>query len=484
MSEKPVLILQMQRMGDLVLSFPLLAWLTAANPARPLWVVGEERFFNPLLSLSPTAKYFSYECLPDVTRQEFSAVLNLSHRPIAATLAGKTKTEALYGPWMNSEEQLFINGNWQLYRASLTQNNRFNRFHWSDLNALDIIGASKMRATLWDKSNHIGPGSSQDPKSGRIGLFLGASETDKHPDAEFWAKLAALLLKKGYKPVFLGGKAEAPIGLQAARLLGSHALNLTGRFSVKELAGVLTELALLVTPDTGPMHIASWVGTPVLNLSMGPVNPWETGPTAPGNHILRPALDCAGCWQCIHSKPVCKAVFTPEKVATLIPRLFSSRSDRALRHLDGVVDGLELLRTSRDAYGLYNLESLYNPQADSAQNRNREALSRFWHAWFGTLFGAFAKETAANAARELGQTRPEIREKLHRAAGACLADMAKNAAGKPGPQDDSWQKYPAELHPFTGYVLMYLQNALASRQALTHCLELGEGLVNILAEQG
>ncbi|MDL2267587.1 glycosyltransferase family 9 protein, partial [Desulfovibrio sp. OttesenSCG-928-G15] len=397
MSEKPVLILQMQRMGDLVLSFPLLAWLAAANPARPIWVVGEEHFFKPLLTLSPTATYYSYDCLHDVEWHEFSAVLNLSHRPKAAILAGRARADILYGPWMDSEKQLFINGDWQLYRASLTQNNRFNRFHWSDLNALDIIGASKMRGTLWGSEHNQTPGA----KNGRVGLFLGASEPDKHPDAAFWAQLAALLLKKGYKPVFLGGKAEEKLGNQAAHILGSYALNLVGRFSVNELASVLTELTLLVTPDTGPMHIASWVGTPVLNLSMGPVNPWETGPTAPGNHILRPALDCAGCWQCIHDKPVCKAIFTAEKVATLITRLFSTRRESALRNLDGVADGLELLRTGRDAHGLYTLERLYSSQAHKAGDQNREALSHFWHTWFGTLFGVYEKEMAASAAQEL-----------------------------------------------------------------------------------
>ena len=39
----PILVLQMQRMGDLVLTFPLLAWLRAEHPRRPLWGGGEEK---------------------------------------------------------------------------------------------------------------------------------------------------------------------------------------------------------------------------------------------------------------------------------------------------------------------------------------------------------------------------------------------------------------------------------------------------------
>ncbi|MFW5836988.1 MAG: glycosyltransferase family 9 protein, partial [Desulfovibrionaceae bacterium] len=49
---RPVLVFQMQRLGDLVLSFPLLQWLADRYPGHPLWVAAEERFSKPLLPLS------------------------------------------------------------------------------------------------------------------------------------------------------------------------------------------------------------------------------------------------------------------------------------------------------------------------------------------------------------------------------------------------------------------------------------------------
>ena len=81
------------------------------------------------------------------------------------------------------------------------------------------------------------------------------------------------------------------------------------------MAAVLRGLDLCITPDTGPMHLADWLGVPVLTLSMGPVHARETGPTAPGQWVLRAAMSCVGCWQCRRSKLYCKQAFSPASVA-------------------------------------------------------------------------------------------------------------------------------------------------------------------------
>ena len=51
--KKPILVIQMQRMGDLILSFPLFLWLGRAFPGHPVWVMGEPAFAGPLARLGP-----------------------------------------------------------------------------------------------------------------------------------------------------------------------------------------------------------------------------------------------------------------------------------------------------------------------------------------------------------------------------------------------------------------------------------------------
>ena len=58
---------------------------------------------------------------------------------------------------------------------------------------------------------------------------------------------------------------------------------------------VLQQCRLLLTNDTGPMHLAVSVGTPVMDLSVGHVDFRETGPYGPGHWVIQPDLDCAPC---------------------------------------------------------------------------------------------------------------------------------------------------------------------------------------------
>jgi ADP-heptose:LPS heptosyltransferase len=488
----------MQRMGDLVLSFPLLGWLAAAFPAHPLWVVGESAFFEPLLPLSPQAAYFRYNGIPDFKGQTFHAVLNLSHRPEAARLAAAARADIRIGPYLDTDDTLRIQGDWQIYRASLTHNNRYNLFHWADLNALDLIPQDAMLRTRWPLPRDL---SSAPPGSARIGLFLGASEPDKHPEADFWTPLARLLLRAGHKPVLLGGPAEKALGSQVAASLKAPALNLCGRFRIDALARFIAGLDLLITPDTGPMHIAAWVGAPVLNLSLGPVNPWETGPFSPGHHVVRPLLDCNGCWSCIRPGLECKAALKASRVAALTAALLSGRSlETAAPH----ARNMELLRTARDGHGLFSLDPLCIParnaaflttatrssahppdfhpldpafpQADLAAARND--LSRFWQAWFGALFLRLPAENSRKRWERVASGHP-------RAAAAFqsgLADLARTLArtvrsdAVPLLRDpDFWREVPTPLRPLSSYLQLSVQNT-PSRPSLFRAVSLVEQL--------
>ena len=183
-------------------------------------------------------------------------------------------------------------------------------------------------------------------RGGRTGLFVGASEAAKRPDPAFWGELARELLRRGHKPVFLGGEAERPLGAAAALAAGLPHSNLCGHFRLDELLRFLRKIDLLITPDTGPMHAGAWGGTLTLNLSMGPVNAWETAPFPPGHFVLRSTASCVGCWRCTRNpeSPPCRELFRPARIAFLAHCLLSGRHEQFPR-----LSGLELLRTRRAA---------------------------------------------------------------------------------------------------------------------------------------
>ncbi|MDR2604466.1 MAG: glycosyltransferase family 9 protein [Desulfovibrio sp.] len=497
MNEAPILVLQMQRMGDLVLSFPLLAGLGRMFPGHPLIVLGEKTFFEPLLPLSPAAVYFEFEAAAHLERQRYHLVVNLSHRPEAAALAGRLQSERSLGPRSDSAGRLYVDGNWQLYRASLTHNNYYNMYHWADLHGLDIFPARTAPRPCGRRASGFAAG-----KGGaRIGLFLGASEAAKRPDAAFWAGLCRRLLEFGHKPVLLGGVAEQELGRDVAARLHAHALNLAGRFSVRALADFIASLDLFITPDTGPMHIADYLGVPVLNLSLGPVNPRETGPFSSGQFIVQADLECAGCWHCTRPRAECRDLLSDAAIALLTRRLLGS-AGTAVAGARHPGEGVRLLRSKRDALGLYDLESLFpleenagaaeaagsddprkarmrHPAATACAAGERSALSRFWKTWFGSVFGLLPQDAAVEAHRRLRVSHLKVDAELSAAAAAFALKSVAAFRTRPDLMLDSpdfWRQAPHLLRPFSGYAQMYAQNCGGTRQAFLDIVSLAEAL--------
>lgn len=479
----PILILQMQRMGDLVLSFPLVGWLKSLHPDTPILVVAEKVFFDGLVEISPPVTYFSYADSRALENKAYSLVINLSHRLEAAALAGRVRAEKRLGPYIENDGSPRIAGAWQLYRASISHNNRHNLFHWADLNAMDVAPPISMLMTSWPPVKPAGSKTAP-----RVGLFVGASERDKRPEPTFWAELAQKLMQGGARPVFLGGEADKPLAGEAARILKAPAMDLSGHFSIVQLCRFIAELDLLIVPDTGPMHIAAWTGVPVLNLSIGPVNPWETGPFAPGHYVLRPSLSCAGCWRCTQKSVLCKERLKAGQAAIIAGEILDGGAGLArLSHLDGSAG--HIYRTRRDAYGLFDMEIL-NPQAspaaftDDGHNPElRRAVGSFWKLFFGLELGFIkreAKSEAEFAARHAALSAAGLDAALALAGRQMLTALSRAIQGrsfKSGPDlkdEDFWLSFPPLARPLSSYIQFLLHNGDFSRPALARALELAE----------
>ncbi len=465
MSKRPVLILQMQRMGDLILSFPLFLWLERTYPGHPVWVVAEENFFRPLMSISPRVTYFPWSGTKVVRREKFEAVINLSIRKEAAKLASEVDSELKLGPVMDADEVSRINGKWQLYRASVVQNNRHNLYHWADLNALDIISPSLIAKTGWSVPRTL----SRD--SNRVGIFLGASEESKKPTPKFWAGLCSELLGRGLRPVLFGGPLEKGIGAEVARIFGGPVLDMSGKLNLGEFAVVGQSLQLLITPDTGPMHLASWSGLKVLNLSMGNVNPYETGPYQPGNYVLRSNMSCAkGCWSCSRDRLYCHDSFTPARTAFIARSLI--HGDRGVERMH--LRGQAVYRSGRSGRGLYDLSCLR-----SCRKGAPDYLSSFWTEFFAHIHGLCDTGPVFSAWKNFRDNYPAPAEKITTHLPELGREFSKGLSRGLPLSEEFWNSAPLILRQFTGYVHLHLQNCDYSRLAWTEVLGLLEKLVEI-----
>ena len=461
----PSLVLQMQRMGDLVLTFPLLARLRLAEPERPVWVVAEERFFKNLMPFAPDVVFFAPEAARNLAGRSYRRVINVSHRPDAARLCARLDAEEHFGMFQNAEHAK-INGYWQLYRASLVNSNRHNRFHWSDLNMLDLVSPQDMR-----RMHPLRPKSAG---QGRVGLFVGASEAEKRPAPAFWAELALALMQKNIKAVFLGGPEDSALAAEAAKRAGMPGLNLCGRFDLRAFAEFLRGLDLLVVPDTGPMHLAAWLGTPTLNLSLGPVHAWETGPAAPGHHVLRSNISCSGCWGCSRGDIICRRAFTPARAALLTQQLVRNPRHFASLHLPGLL----LCVTDRTQQGLFDLQP-----ALPHRQKSRDALGRFWQAWFLEHAPRPHEADSRKSFHELASSFPRLLPPLRRAVAHSMRHCVQALRAGSSLPPSFWKTSPILLRPFTSWMQLYLQNEGHDKNAWAHIFACLEELDRLFSQQ-
>jgi len=110
-----------------------------------------------------------------------------------------------------------------------------------------------------------------------------------------WRDLASTLCRDGVGVVVTGAAGDRAMAAAIGEGLNPAPRSLAGRVSLKQLVAVLRSADLMITVDSGPMHIAAAVGTPVLAL-FGATDPARTGPLGPGC-VLHRRLPCSPCLQ-------------------------------------------------------------------------------------------------------------------------------------------------------------------------------------------
>ncbi len=127
----------------------------------------------------------------------------------------------------------------------------------------------------------------------RVVLHPAARWRTKLWEVERWRELTASLLAEGMGVILTGSRQDEALAARIVNGLSPPPQSLVGRLTLKELVAVLRDVELMITVDSGPMHIAAAVGTPVVAL-FGPTDPLRTGPLGPGT-VLRRELPCSPC---------------------------------------------------------------------------------------------------------------------------------------------------------------------------------------------
>ena len=144
---------------------------------------------------------------------------------------------------------------------------------------------------------------------------------------ERFAEVAAWFIRetKGSAVIF-GGEDEVPIAEEIYKQIPMNKLLLAGKTSLRELMALVSECDVLVTNDSGPMHIAYAVGTPLAAI-FGSTSPDLTGPVGDGHAVISTNIDCSPCFERTCDKEYIKCMFgiNSEDVYVNIRRLLPAK---------------------------------------------------------------------------------------------------------------------------------------------------------------
>ena len=112
-----------------------------------------------------------------------------------------------------------------------------------------------------------------------------------------FAAVADALAAQGCRVVFTGSAADTPVVDSICAAAGADHLRVDGRTGLRELAAIFSRCRVVVSTDSGPMHLAAAMDAPVVAL-FGPTAPWRTGPWGPRHAILRATdVTCSPCFK-------------------------------------------------------------------------------------------------------------------------------------------------------------------------------------------
>ncbi len=257
---KKILIIRFSSIGDIVLTTPVVRCLKQQLGAEIHYLTKQQ--FLPLLEANPhidrifTIKKNVSEVLPDLRSEGYDHVVDL-HKNLRTL---QVRLGLLGGAKWRSFDKL----NFEKWLLTALKINRLPKVHIVDryLAAASLLGIKNDGQGLdfFTSEPHL---SSPIPYPPYLAVAIGAQfQTKRLPTA----KIVKICQQLHQPVVLLGGNEEAAEGEIIAAQSGNHVTNLCGKLSLQASAEVLRRASLVITHDTGMMHIAAAFQQKILSI--------------------------------------------------------------------------------------------------------------------------------------------------------------------------------------------------------------------------
>jgi ADP-heptose:LPS heptosyltransferase len=133
-----------------------------------------------------------------------------------------------------------------------------------------------------------------DIKKEVVCMFPGASIIERHWPKDRWSNVADELSKYGCQPIIIGGRSEINMSQEIMSAAKSPIVNLCGKLSLSETAAMFDHTRLLISTDSGILHIGTMCNVPTVSL-FGPGIADKWGPKGGRHRIINKNLACSPC---------------------------------------------------------------------------------------------------------------------------------------------------------------------------------------------
>jgi len=403
---KRTLVINIARMGDLIQSSPLITGLKSASEDTEITLLYSEYFGDVASSIPGVDRLIgislhkiveplirsnggirtAYRQLKDLTDEirshNFDRIINITHTYYSAVITALARSRDSIGMTMDNEGNKVVNGDWANYYFNSCLNRVFNRFNLVDMHCriggvepnrklhLNVYPEARSRAdSLIRKYRRAG--------HKLVALVPGASTLEKAWQPQLFAEAVREIGRRiSITPLILGSGSELDLGNHLKRMI-PDAVNLCGQTDFHLLTALVERCNLMITNDTGPMHVAAAVGTRVLDISLGSALSHETAPYGEGHIVVEPRIDCYPChvkMQCQHRS--CHALIPHSVIAELAYSLLKDDVPKRLPDDPGHSE-LNVLQTSFDEDGWLELTPLLKKPLKVTELYN-QALREMW----------------------------------------------------------------------------------------------------------
>lgn len=392
---KEVLIVNLTRMGDLVQTTPAITGFkerypdvrisAAVNsdfaeicrfiPFIDRLIIFDMNEFKSLFCIgSSLIKKFRYmeNFLKEINAIEYDLALNFTHSIPSAVLTSLIKAKEIRGFTIDAEGHSIIRHQWIKYFFNFVPVRGYNPFHLCDIytKAGGVVPEKKgLLLSIPQDAEKIVDNLLEGYGIGKgdllVAFQLGASEDKRRWPVSFFAQLAKKLTEScGIKILLIGSPSETRLGEEFQEILDIKVINLIGKTNLMELSAILKRCRLLVSNDTGPLHIATAVGTKVIGIFLSTAHYRETGPYGEGHLVVEADIACAPCSFQVECKEMpCKAVIKPESIFELSAMMLNGEIPASITDFINIEDSIlwkdmQVYSSFFDTDGLINYRPL------------------------------------------------------------------------------------------------------------------------------